>query len=475
MLKVYNTKEEVFNDALAFMDKRLLDVMEKDDVAEAKRDIEKHGKKRKGFLGQLVQKYVFNQALVDNRHEADFKIAGVELKTTPIKKHKSKEYAVKERLVFSMIDYVSVVLEDWEHSSFLDKNKLILLMFYLYESDLSLLEYKFKFLYELDLVNKISAEDALQIKNDWEYIINKIKRGEAHLLSEGETFYLGACTKAANSSITRKQPNSDIQAKPRAFSLKQNYLNFILHEKIMGLEGDIQSISEKGKTIDKSVDDRLAPFIGMSDKQILSEIGLKVNKKTKQYKRLLANLMLGISANKVEEFEKSNVTMKVVVLESNGKLKESISFPYFNYKQILKQKWEETNFFKMLEEDRFLFIIFRKDKDKTKDLIHFEGYKFWNFPASDMNYAESVWSKTKKLVDKGKIVKEIKKYKNGKERRFTFFPTSKFNGVAHVRPHGKDSSDVIELPTEDEFTGSKFYTKHCFWLNADYIRKNLEK
>lgn len=473
MLKVYNTKEEVFNDALGFIDKCLLDVMDGRDVIKAKIDIEKHDRNRKGYFGQLVQKFFFGQKLADNRSEADFKIAGVELKTTPIKRHKSKEYAAKERLVFSMIDYMSVVLEDWEHSSFLDKNKLVLLMFYLHEDNLSILEYKFKFLYELDLVNKISTEDALQIKNDWEYIINKIKKGEAHLLSEGDTFYLGACTKAANSSIRRKQPNSEIPAKPRAFSLKQSYLNFILHEKIMGLEEDVQSISDKGKTIDRSVQDRLVPFIGMSDKQILSEFGLKVNKKTKQYKRLLANLMLDVTVSRVEEFEKSNVTMRVVTLESDGKLKESISFPYFNYNKIINQKWEKSCFYKILEENRFLFIVFRKDKDSK--LVFFEKFKFWNFPASDIDSAKSVWETTRKLIRDGKIVREIKKNKKGEERRFTHFPSSKFNGVVHVRPHGRNAADVMELPFADKLTGESVYTKHCFWLNSDYIRKNLEK
>ena len=46
--------------------------------------------------------------------------------------------------------------------------------------------------------------------------------------------------------------------------------------------------------------------------------------------------------------------------------------------------------------------------------------------------------------------------------------------MTHVRPHGKDSLDVIDLPVTDEFTGEDVYTKHCFWLNADYIRKSLE-
>ena len=450
MARIYNTKEEVFIDALLFMDKHLRDVMDSDSVKVAEQKIKEQGSNRKGYLGNLVEQYVFSQD-INSRHEADFKIAGVELKTTPIKEHKTKKYVAKERLVFSMIDYITVIMEDWEHSSFLDKNRLILLMFYLYQKSLSLLDYEFKFVYELDLVNKISSQDALQIKKDWEYIVGKIKRGEAHLLSEAETFYLGACTKAADSSVTRKQPNSDIPAKPRAFSLKQSYLNYILHEKIMGLEEDVQSISEKGETIDDTVKNKLTPFMGMSDKEILAEFGLKVGDKAKQYKRMLANLMLGVSTRKVKEFEKANVTMKVVTLENNGKLKESISFPYFDYKKIAEQKWEESDFYKVLEEDRFLFIIFKKDKPGDK--IYFEGFKFWNFPVIDILEVEKVWETTKEKIRLGE---------------YTSLPKISDSPISHVRPHGRNGGDKIETPQ------GTMEMKRCFWLNAGYIRKSLK-
>lgn len=474
MINKYETKEEIFDEALLFMEKCLLDVMNQEDVLEVKNEIEINGRNRKGYLGQLVQKYVFHQPLVDNRAEADFKIAGVELKTTPIKEHKTKSYVAKERLVFSMIDYMSIIAENWEESSFLEKNKLILLLFYLYKQELSILDYKFKFCYELNFLNNISNKDAVQIKKDWEHIVDKIKKGEAHLLSEGDTFYLGACTKASDSSKRKKQPNSEIPAKPRAFSLKQSYLNYIIQNKILSSHEDYKSISEENKTIDEKIKDKLERFIGKSDDEIIKLLGLVINKKQKQYKRSLANFMISGSNSKIEEFEKANVQLRVITLESSGSLKESISFPYFDYKKILKQKWEESNFFQLLEERRFLFLIFRKDVDKKNNQIYFEGYKFWNFPASDMKYAESAWNETKSLVSQGKIVKKIEKDKNGKETRFTYFPNSKFNGVVHVRPHGKNFLDIIDLPVKDKYTGNEVYTKHCFWLNAEYIRKILE-
>ena len=51
---------------------------------------------------------------------------------------------------------------------------------------------------------------------DGECIVAKIRNGQAHLLSEGDTFYLGACTKG---SQWRSQSESAVPAKPWIFSL----------------------------------------------------------------------------------------------------------------------------------------------------------------------------------------------------------------------------------------------------------------
>lgn len=39
------------------------------------------------------------------------------------------------------------------------------------------------------------------IQSDWEKIVNKVKIGEAHNLSEGDTLYLGACTKGSTALL----------------------------------------------------------------------------------------------------------------------------------------------------------------------------------------------------------------------------------------------------------------------------------
>ena len=75
-----------------------------------------------------------------------------------------------------MIDYLKIPKETWEKSTFLNKNKLLLLMFYLYLKDENILDSYFKNVTLLDLKSDISSADIFQIQKDWEFIRDKIAR-----------------------------------------------------------------------------------------------------------------------------------------------------------------------------------------------------------------------------------------------------------------------------------------------------------
>jgi DNA mismatch repair protein MutH len=132
-----------------------------------------------------------------------------------------------------------------------------------------------------------------------------------------------------------------------------------------------------------------------------------------------------------------------------------------------------SDFYTQLETKKFLFIVFQK-KQNSEEIV-FKKFKFWNFPMKDIKKVEEVWDETKKLVEKGKIVKNIKVQKNGKKIRNTYFPGKLFNGIAHVRPHSTKHAKPDELPIPDKLTKNSAYTKHCFWLNAKYIQKQLDR
>lgn len=452
LLKYDNTsKDSIFNYAQNFKDKSLRDVLSKDEIEEIERQIKSYDNKRKGHFGDLVEQYLFG---IENNSDAapDFSYAGIELKTTPLKTHVKNKFVAKERLVFSMINYLDVVSEVWESSSFLKKNKLLLLMFYLYTKDIDLTRYEFKLIHLLDMFADISIADIAQIQNDWQKIIDKIKAGEAHLLSEADTAYLSAATKASNATVTRPQPYNSIPAKPRAFSFKPSYLNYIIQSRLGREDNDAVSLLDDTSfplTIEENIKMRFAPYLGRTNIEMEEELGITYEKRPKNHRRVLVNRLFGTASAKIKELEKADITLRVMALEASGKLVESISFPMFRYEDIVHETWEESSFYEQLTTKRFLFIVFKKVKDGIDVL---EKVIFWNFPMQDIDEARWVWEETVKRI---------------KEKKADALPGIRENVVAHVRPHARDGDDKIPTGYGTE------EVKKCFWLNAKYIEKQL--
>lgn len=422
----------------------------------------------KGNFGQILEKYYFLYE-PNSQSEPDFIEVGLELKSSPLKQLKKQNYVSKERLVLNIINYLEVANEDFETSSFWKKNKNLLLIFYLHETDKSFLEYQIKIVDEWSFPDI----DLAIIKNDWSLIQQKIKDGNAHELSEGDTLYLGACTKGSKGGNLRIQPNSSTQAKQRAFSLKQGYVNHI-----------IASLSKKhpsyGKIIptlelaqSSSIEDivlaKFQPYYNKSIQTIQEELNLSLNQNAKNFYANLSKAILGISLEQeIEEFKKADIIIKTVRLKENSLPKEDMSFPVFNYKDIIAETWEKSQIKEILEH-KFLFIFFQYE---GKELI-LKKVTFWNMPYLDLLEVQKVWKETKKVVSSGKIIKNIKTNKNNKQIRITNFPSKQFNTVSHVRPHALNANDTLPLPIKEQLTQEEHYTKHCFWLNNTYIRDKV--
>jgi DNA mismatch repair protein MutH len=424
----------------------------------------KHNYSGKGNFGQILEKFYFLYE-PNSDSEPDFAIAGLELKSTPLKQLQNKEYRSKERLVLNIINYLEVINQDFETSSFWKKNANILLIFYLHQAGYDILDYLIKLVDEWNF----PSTDLEIIKKDWEFIKQKIVDGKAHELSEGDTFYLGACTKGANANSTRKQPFSDIPAKQRAYSLKQGYVNHIIASianESTGIYGKIipsASVAKK-QTIEEIVISKFSRFYGLSDEQISNAFAFDYNPTIKSFYANLTKAILGIELDKeIEEFEKAEIIVKTVRLKENNLPKEDISFPNFKYEEIVNEEWDDSNFKDILEH-KFLFVFYQFENEQ----LVLRKVKFWNMPYVDILEAEKVWEETKKIVSKGKIVREVKE-----GIRYTNFPNKSFNSVSHVRPHATNAADTYPLPTKDKLTKAKEYTKHCFWLNNTYVRDEI--
>lgn len=410
--------------------------------------------KSKGNLGEVVEKYIFKKER-DNAAAPDFPEARLELKTTPLKETKRKGLTSKERLVLGMIDYFGIVKEDWEHSAFLKKNANLLILFYLYRNTETILEHRFTLIKLLRMLSDLPPADIQQIQKDWEAIAAKVKAGKAHELSEGDTFYLGACTKGSTAEKSLKaQPYSDIKAKGRAFSLKQTYLNYMITTDRARLSGKYSVIlsGHEHEGIGAFISTRLDKYLHKTVEEIHKATGEYLAPGSKSYYADLARAMLGAKKKKIEEFEKADIKMKVVRLKPTGTPKESMSFPAIDYEEIVKEDWEDSTLREMLTNRKYLFIIYRYDKTGE---LRFEKYLLWNIPESDLEgHVRKVWERTKSQIMTGHA---------------DDLPKIKDDTVCHVRPHGQNKKDVAMTPYGVPVT------KKCFWLNASYIADQIKK
>lgn len=382
------------------------------------------------------------------------------MKVTPYKKNKNGTLSAKERLILTMIDYFTVVNENFEESHVWNKSRLILLVYYLYQQDIKQnLDYKIGY----TRLFTPPEQDIKIIKHDYEIIVEKIKNGKAHELSEGDTLYLGAAPKASTSKDRRKQPFSDIPAKPRAFAFKNSYMTYVLNTYIVPGKQTYEPIivGEAQDSFEDYVVNKIDSYRGQSVENLGLKFDVNLEKKPKNLEAMLAYRMLGIKGNHAEEFEKANIVIKTIRIGNNGKIKESMSFPTFKFKELISENWEDSTFGNYLRETRFLFVVYKFDSDGA---LRLKGCQFWNIPYDDLeNDVRHVWEKTVHVLKEGLKIQVI----NG--INYNNFPKASENRVCHVRPHAQNANDTYELPD------GRRYPKQCFWLNNIYILSQIDK
>ena len=427
----------------------------------------------KGGLGTSVEYYHYDYE-PNSESRPDFPEANLELKCTPLKLLSDNSMGSKERLVLNIINFIEEADKTFETSSFWNKNKFLLLMFYLHESGVDPVDMLFK----LIRTWRFPEEDLKIIKDDWNKIHSMIMAGKADELTEGLTFYLAACMKGSKAGENmRKQPFSERLAQQRAYSLKSGYINKIIlssyldeHlrqqlnisskrltslQKKYSSENIVKNVKayKRGETFEELIERRMKPYYGKTAIQIVEELGVDLNPSSKDFSYNVCRAILGVRSKKIQEFENSGVSLKTITLEANRNyIRESMSFPYIRFVDIVNQEWGDSEWYNLLT-SKFFFVVFRKSSDDVRHNMTLEKVFFWNMPHADLAVAEILWSDTKQKVMKGD-------YDN--------FITTKSHPICHVRPHGT-KGQTVETPQ-----GIRVQPK-CFWLNNDYILDVVKK
>ncbi len=437
--------------------------------------------KNKGKLGNLLEEYYFYYKPNSNS-DADFSKAGTELKVTPYLKKENGKLKAKERLVIGMIPNNKPLEEEFENSYVIKKLRLLLLILYCYEKDKKKLDYSIDYVKLFSILGENCKKDLEIIKNDYKIIVNKIISGNAHKLSEGDTNYLGACTKGSTAEKSlQKQYYSDILAKRRAFSLKQSYMSYVINTYIAGNTATYDSIIKRDSKSDFEdiVLKKIEKYKGYTADELCKKYGIKID--SKQVNNILICRMLDVKTENAEEFEKANIKIKTIRIEKNNKSRESMSFSTIKIKDFVKEEFEHSEIYKYFSETRFLFVIFKKNKNEKYELT---GAKFWNMPIDELeDVGKKEWTAYQNKFKEG-VNFEIRRQNNGKIVIKNDLPKKGKKGtkIFHLRPRADKSkyiingieygrgrnSDMDELPNGDKMT------KQCFWLNNEYVVKIIE-
>lgn len=427
-------------------------------ILEQNPDFASFSGKGKGRLGQLLEKYYFQYEL-NSDSDPDFPKAGVELKTTAYEETKRGKLRAKERLVLNIINYMEVHKETFESSSFLKKNALLLLIFYFYPPngrEMDHLDFFIKYAQLFEFPEK----DRKIIEDDWNKIVQKVRDGKAHEISESDTNYLSACTKGKNKESMRNQPFSYERAKQRAFSLKPSYMTHIFNEYILEKKPTYKYSIVKDSdelnnlSFDELIISKIHQYKGMTIHELEEHFNIQVNKKAKSYLATLSNKIiykiLGGETESFEEFQKANIKIKTIRLNKNNTITESMSFPAFDYKELVEEEWETSTLREMFINQRFLFVIFKFNN--AGDLQLYKA-KLWSIPEKDLeDHVKWVWEETVNRI---------------KEEKAEYLPGIKDNPVAHVRPHGRNAQDTSETHY------GVHLPKKSFWLTNRYILQQI--
>lgn len=188
-------------------------------------------RKSKGYVGYLIENGYFG-IKKNSDAKPDIKHLGVEVKTWPLIKGKDGKLRTKEPLSLNIINYTKEVT----HSTFIEssvykKNRYILFVCYIHDPEIPRSEYlvKYVFIWEMNeqVINDLEA--------DYQKILDKIRKGQAHEIHQTEHTRLTLCPKhngkfkdpLCQKSKT-KQPYSSAPAEIRAFRIKNSYMNEIM-------------------------------------------------------------------------------------------------------------------------------------------------------------------------------------------------------------------------------------------------------
>ncbi|WP_149554860.1 MutH/Sau3AI family endonuclease [Treponema pectinovorum] len=430
-----------------------------------------------GIAGDVIEQSVFEYN-ANSDSSPDLNIDGIqtELKTTGIRvsKKNPKNYEAKEPMSITSVSPNTIIDEEFLSSRFWHKLAHLLLVYYLYASDKTVLasEYAnflvkgYQFLEFSDIDKKILEQDWLIVRN----FIRTLNKNEALY---PEISHLR--DKLLFIDTAPKWPN------PPRFRLKRTVVSNIVQKHFNGSLEQLPKSYDTYAEIDKKCHEITTRFKNKTVSELMKEFAIdgKIDKGIGE--RLVVRMFGGSSKKmqKIDLFNKIGLSGKTIVLTETGKRTEDMKLFRINFDEIenIGEDFSDSVFFDYFSENQILCIIFEEHDRKDFGKNTFLGFKRLSFGDDfiELN-VKSVWNRIRELV----IYKELKNIpvldskgnpkinKTGIPQAAPNFPKSS-EGVIFVRG---DSSNSTKKP--EVVNGINMYRQYI-WIKGSYLSQKLDE
>lgn len=216
----------------------------------------------------------------------------------------------------------------------------------------------------------------------------------------------------------------------------------------------------------------LSAYIGESDIQLKKRFS--INKRSNKSTLVeIAYKMAGVSSNRLQELKDDNIIIKTIRINSSGKIVESMSFPTIKFTQLVSESWSDSFIYNYFNSMKFIFVVYKE--------VDF-GYQFlggipWMMPSEDLeNIVKKEWQEIQDTIKAGLRFKIIKGVVSNN------LPKKSQTKIIHLRPKASKSAYLLDngyscgnvKKDGDQLPNGEWMTKQCFWLNNDYVLKQIE-
>jgi len=446
-----------------------------------------------GIAGDVIEQSVLGYP-ADNKQRPDLMVDDVEteLKTTGlkrIKKDSKKEFEVdaKEPMSITAVSPDNIVNEEFDSSSLWHKLENMLMVYYLYDSEKTVLASEYARFPVLDYqFHKFEDEEKEILQKDWELVRNFIRKLKDEL--KDPTVRYHEISKLRENMLymdtAPKYPN------PPRFRLRRSVVSTIV-QKHLKKDFKRSYIYTKFSSYDdlkKILHTFTHEHKGKNIVQVANDLRIELtrNKKgivNKSVTERVLTAAFGASSGKlrkIEVFAKIGIIPKTIAISSIGTRTEDTKLDAIDFSEWtdISISFEDSMVYNYFINHVLLFSVFQEPHtDAPVEENIFLGFKRISFD-DDFIYAhvKPTWDKVRELVNNNELAvsEAVTKYgstrknKTGTVVEATNFPKSK-DYVVFLRGTGQDS-------TKKSYTlnGFNMYPQH-FWIKGKFLVEMLSE